>query len=181
MRIVLFCENKYAIDILYPIYQEALKSEDNQLLWYIHLPKIPVFPLQKEVTYTHSIQEVYDFSPEAIFVPGNIVPYYLPGVKVQVFHGYDAEKKDLSGTLICCGMAGLIAFQSFLNISVATGILPNTGTPLPFVSYGLTSLVTLYIGMGLVLNVGLQNRDFVTRNYELLRRKTINEHRIDRA
>ena len=66
MRIVLFCENKYAIDILYPIYQEALKSEDNQLLWYIHLPKIPVFPLQKEVTYTHSIQEVYDFSPEAI-------------------------------------------------------------------------------------------------------------------
>ena len=78
-------------------------------------------------------------------------------------------------------MAGLIAFQSFLNISVATGILPNTGTPLPFVSYGLTSLVTLYIGMGLVLNVGLQNRDFVTRNYELLRRKTINEHRIDRA
>ena len=85
------------------------------------------------------------------------------------------KAKDLSGTLICCGMAGLIAFQSFLNISVATGILPNTGTPLPFV------LVTLYIGMGLVLNVGLQNRDFVTRNYELLRRKTINEHRIDRA
>ena len=91
------------------------------------------------------------------------------------------KAKDLSGTLICCGMAGLIAFQSFLNISVATGSLPNTGTPLPFVSYGLTSLVTLYIGMGLVLNVGLQNRDFVTRNYELLRRKTINEHRIDRA
>lgn len=50
------------------------------------------------------------------------------------------KAKDLSGTLICCGMAGLIAFQSFLNISVATGILPNTGTPLPFVSYGLTSL-----------------------------------------
>ena len=34
---------------------------------------------------------------------------------------------------------------------------PNTGTPLPFVSYGLTSLVSLYIGMGLVLNVGLQS------------------------
>ena len=41
-----------------------------------------------------ALQEVYDFSPEAIFVPGNIVPYYLPGVKVQVFHGYAAEKKD---------------------------------------------------------------------------------------
>lgn len=34
---------------------------------------------------------------------------------------------------------------------------PNTGTPLPFVSYGLTSLISLYIGMGLVLNVGLQS------------------------
>lgn len=94
MRIVLFCENKYAIDILYPIYREAIGDVNNKLLWYIHQPKIPVFPLKDEVTYTNSMQEVYDFSPEAIFVPGNIVPYYLPGVKVQVFHGYAAEKKD---------------------------------------------------------------------------------------
>ena len=65
--------------------------------------------------------------------------------------------KDLSGKIICCGMASVVALQSFLNISVATGIAPNTGTPLPFVSYGLTSLVSLYIGMGLVLNVGMQS------------------------
>ena len=65
--------------------------------------------------------------------------------------------KDLSGKIICCGMASVVALQSYLNISGATGIAPNTGTPLPFVSYGLTSLVSLYIGMGLVLNVGLQS------------------------
>lgn len=94
MRIVLFCENKYAIDILYPIYQEAARKGDNELLWYVHPPKIPQFPLVGEVEYTGSMQAVYDFSPEVIFVPGNIVPYYLPGVKVQVFHGYAAEKKD---------------------------------------------------------------------------------------
>lgn len=94
MRIVLFCENKYAVDILYPIYQEAMKEDDNQVLWYVHLPKIPEFPLKEQVDYTHSMQTVYDFSPEAIYVPGNIVPYYLPGVKIQVFHGYAAEKKD---------------------------------------------------------------------------------------
>lgn len=64
--------------------------------------------------------------------------------------------KDLSGRLICCGVAAIIGVQSFINIAVVTKILPNTGTPLPFVSYGLTSLVSLYIGMGLVLNVGLQ-------------------------
>ncbi len=64
--------------------------------------------------------------------------------------------KDLSGQLICVGMAALVGFQSFVNISVVTGLMPNTGLTLPFVSYGLTSLVTLYIGIGFVLNVGLQ-------------------------
>ncbi len=67
------------------------------------------------------------------------------------------RSKDLAGTLICSGMAAIIGFQSFINISVATGILPNTGVPLPFVSYGLTSLVSLFIGMGFVLNVRLQS------------------------
>lgn len=64
--------------------------------------------------------------------------------------------KDLSGTLICAGVAANVSIQSFFNISVATGVLPNTGLPLPFVSYGLTSLVSLYIGLGVALNVGLQ-------------------------
>jgi rod shape determining protein RodA len=66
--------------------------------------------------------------------------------------------KDLSGKLVCCGVASNVALQSFINIGVATRMLPNTGTPLPFVSYGLTSLVSLYIGMGMVLNVGLQEK-----------------------
>ncbi len=68
------------------------------------------------------------------------------------------KAKDLSGRIICCGMAALVAFQSFVNIGVATKVLPNTGTPLPFVSYGLTSLISLFIGMGFVLNVGLQSK-----------------------
>ncbi len=66
--------------------------------------------------------------------------------------------KDLSGRIICCGMAALVSIQSFVNIGVATKLLPNTGTPLPFVSYGLTSMVSLFIGMGFVLNVGLQSK-----------------------
>ncbi len=64
--------------------------------------------------------------------------------------------KDFEGRLICCGMAAYIAFQSFINIGVVTRILPNTGLALPFFSYGLTSLVTLYISMGIVLNISLQ-------------------------
>ncbi|MBQ2787374.1 MAG: CDP-glycerol glycerophosphotransferase family protein [Bacteroidaceae bacterium] len=93
MRIVLFCENKYAVAILHPIHEYAYSKGTHKILWYVHAPKFPEFPLKDEVEYTTSIQEVYDFSPEAIFVPGNIVPYYLPGVKIQVFHGYAGEKK----------------------------------------------------------------------------------------
>ena len=68
--------------------------------------------------------------------------------------------KDLGGRLICCGMAALIGFQSFINICVTTGLMPNTGLPLPFVSYGLTSIMSLCIGLGMVLNVGLQARKY---------------------
>ena len=70
------------------------------------------------------------------------------------------KAKDLSGKLICCGMASLVGFQGFVNICVATGLMPNTGLPLPFVSYGLTSLVSLFMGIGFVLNVGLQPRKY---------------------
>ncbi|MCH5254223.1 MAG: rod shape-determining protein RodA [Lachnospiraceae bacterium] len=64
--------------------------------------------------------------------------------------------KDLAGTIIATGIGALIGFQGIMNISVATGVMPNTGIPLPFVSAGLTSLVSAYIGIGFVLNVRLQ-------------------------
>ena len=70
------------------------------------------------------------------------------------------RSQDLAGQVIGCGVGGLIGFQSFINIGVASNILPNTGVPLPFVSYGLTSLVSLYIGIGFVLNVGLQPKKY---------------------
>ena len=68
------------------------------------------------------------------------------------------KASDLSGRLICAGMGSLIAFQSFANIAVATAIFPNTGLPLPFISYGVSSLLSIYLGMGVVLNVGLQQQ-----------------------
>ncbi len=65
---------------------------------------------------------------------------------------------DLSGKLIGTGMAALVGFQAFTNIAVVTGMFPNTGLTLPFISYGVSSLVSLYIGTGIILNVGLQQR-----------------------
>lgn len=67
--------------------------------------------------------------------------------------------KDTAGMVIAAGVGALIGFQGFMNIAVATMLMPNTGLPLPFVSYGLSSLLSLYIGIGFVLNVRLQRKN----------------------
>jgi rod shape determining protein RodA len=67
-----------------------------------------------------------------------------------------ANARDLCGKLLASGVAAVISFQTFINIGVATGIIANTGIPLPFVSYGLSSLWSNFIGLGLILNIGLQ-------------------------
>lgn len=68
------------------------------------------------------------------------------------------KAKDTAGRLIAAGVAAWIGFQTFFNLGVATFILPNTGLPLPFISYGLTSILCLYMAIGVVLNVKLQQR-----------------------
>lgn len=72
-----------------------------------------------------------------------------------------AHAPDLAGRIICCAIGAMIAFQAFVNIGVATKILPNTGIPLPFVSYGLSSLLSLMIAMGFVFNIGLHRKSIL--------------------
>jgi rod shape determining protein RodA len=63
---------------------------------------------------------------------------------------------DNLGKLIVSGVAGMLAFQTFVNVGVATGLLPNTGMPFPFLSYGGSSMWINMISIGLVLNVGMR-------------------------
>jgi rod shape determining protein RodA len=63
---------------------------------------------------------------------------------------------DKLGMLISVGIASMFMFQVFVNIGVATAFLPNTGIPLPFVSYGLSSLLSSMISIGMILNIRLQ-------------------------
>ncbi|WP_167956495.1 FtsW/RodA/SpoVE family cell cycle protein [Anaerosporobacter faecicola] len=67
--------------------------------------------------------------------------------------------KDRTGMLIATGISAMLMFQVFANIGVSTFILPNTGLPLPFISYGLSSLVSYMIGIGFILNVSLQRKN----------------------
>lgn len=68
--------------------------------------------------------------------------------------------QTLAGQIICGGVAAMVGLQSFINMGVATGVLPNTGLSLPFVSAGLTSIVCFYMSIGFVLNVGLQPKKY---------------------
>ncbi|MFC2127593.1 CDP-glycerol glycerophosphotransferase family protein [Bacteroidota bacterium] len=91
MKAVLFCENPYAFGILEPI-MNVLKEQGDEFLWFVKTPIVSKFPFVNE-PHTSNMNEVAAFMSDAIFVPGNEVPYYLRGLKTQVFHGLAGEKK----------------------------------------------------------------------------------------
>lgn len=64
--------------------------------------------------------------------------------------------KDLFGTLLVVGIASLVCMQAGINMGVTTGILPTKGLPLPFISWGGTSLLVFMTMMGVIVNVALQ-------------------------
>ena len=92
MKICLFCENRYAVDILSPLQDEALGEGGHEVLWYAG-PQCMAGLKGTQSAVTGSMAQVRAFRPDAVFVPGNIVPYWLSGVKVGIFHGY-AVKRD---------------------------------------------------------------------------------------
>lgn len=64
--------------------------------------------------------------------------------------------KDQFGTLLAAGVAAMFAFQLFVNVGMTVGIMPITGIPLPFVSYGGSSLITSFFGVGILMNVHMR-------------------------
>ncbi len=64
--------------------------------------------------------------------------------------------RDYFGALVCVGVLAMLAFQMFENIGMTMGIMPVTGIPLPFMSYGGSSLITTFACVGLVANVSMR-------------------------
>jgi len=62
----------------------------------------------------------------------------------------------LFGSLLAAGIVAMVAFQVFVNIGMTIGISPITGIPLPFISYGGSSLITTYAGTGILLNIHMR-------------------------
>lgn len=67
------------------------------------------------------------------------------------------KAKDKFGQLLAFGITFSIIVYTFINVAVATGIVPTTGLPLPFISYGGTSLTFMCISIGILVNIALSN------------------------
>lgn len=91
MKFVLFCNLPYAFSILKPLEAEIIKRGDTPL-WFIPDSIRSQFPYE-EGSITSNISDLINFDSDIIFVPGNEVPYFLSGLKVQIFHGLAGEKK----------------------------------------------------------------------------------------
>ena len=87
---------------------------------------------------------------------GFILILYLT-VLMRAF-GIARRSSDPYGKLVCTGVIAWFAFQTFENIGMTLGMMPMTGVPLPFVSYGGSSMFATMIGFGLLQNVNARNR-----------------------
>jgi rod shape determining protein RodA len=87
---------------------------------------------------------------------GLIIILYLT-VLMRAF-GIARRSNDPYGRLVCTGVIAWFAFQAFENIGMTLGMMPMTGVPLPFVSYGGSSMFATMIGFGLLQNVHARHR-----------------------
>lgn len=71
---------------------------------------------------------------------------------------------NVFGSYLCAGTIGLISFQAFQNIAMTIGLMPITGIPLPFISYGGSSLLTNMIALGLVISVNIRSKKYMFSN-----------------
>ena len=96
---------------------------------------------------------IFSIIGEELGIIGGIILIALVALLLWRMKKIFDSAADLYGKIVVAGVAAHIAIQTFLNIAVVTNLLPNTGVPLPFISYGGTAVIFLLIEIGLVLSV----------------------------
>ncbi len=86
------------------------------------------------------------------FVGGAVVLFLLTVILWRVWRSAQLARDEF-GMLVCVGVLAILTFQIFENVGMTMGIMPVTGLPLPFMSYGGSSILTAFIAVGLALNV----------------------------
>ena len=109
--------------------------------------------VQKEIIPEPQTDMIYSIVCEELGVIGGIVVIVLFVLLIlRLKKNYD-QTVDLFGKMIIAGVMTHVGIQAAMNMAVLTGLIPNTGVPLPFISYGGTSLLCLLVEIGLVMSV----------------------------
>lgn len=90
-KYLLYIAQNYSYAILRPL-QAAILGRGDDVKWFVHGDEVNQSYFEEDEQRLGSVEEVIAYQPDAVFVPGNIVPDFIPGLKVQVFHGFNAGK-----------------------------------------------------------------------------------------
>lgn len=93
----MYISQNYSFAILRPL-QEQIKSMGGEVRWFLFGKEINYDLLNPEEYRLKSLKEVIDWKPDVCFVPGNTIPSFIPGIKVDVFHGFNSGKVNRRGS-----------------------------------------------------------------------------------
>ncbi|MCE2572632.1 CDP-glycerol--glycerophosphate glycerophosphotransferase [Motilimonas eburnea] len=95
-RYLFYIAQNYAYAMLRPL-QTAILARGDQVYWFLEGNEVDPKHLKPNEQRWHSVAEVIAWQPDAVFVPGNVVPSFIPGLKVALFHGFDTGKRKSEG------------------------------------------------------------------------------------
>jgi CDP-glycerol glycerophosphotransferase (TagB/SpsB family) len=121
-RYLFYISQNYSYAILRPL-QEAILARGDQTAWFLEGEEVNANYLQTNELQLNYIWQVKEYCPDVVFVPGNVIPDFIPGIKVGVFHGFNSGKRNRRG------------FEDHFNIRGCFDLYCTQGpnTTLPFI------------------------------------------------
>jgi rod shape determining protein RodA len=120
---------------------------------------------QLDYLRTQTTDYVFSVLGEEIGFMGAVLLFSLLALLLWRVLRVAEMSRDLLGRLIATGIVIYVLLQTFVNVGVNIGLMPVTGIPLPFVSQGGSSLITLFIGLGILQSILIRHRPFSFRDF----------------
>ncbi len=92
MKFLLYLSENYSFEIMRPL-AKVMSDEGHEVKWFVEGNKVNLQLFTGEEAVLASVHDIVAYRPDAVFLPGNLVPSFIPGLKVQLFHGFEWKKK----------------------------------------------------------------------------------------